>query len=127
MFGIGAIVSTTRIFVLSDHLMFAHGLRSLLSQDPDLQLVGQETDIDRALEQIKVSQPDIVILDSSGPSMQKLDLKRILLARPGLKVIGLSLNSNNLYIYQATQKVVDSILDFKLAILQAPLLTDSNG
>jgi len=107
--------------------MFAHGLRSLLSQDPDLQLVGQETDIDRALEQIKVSQPDIVILDSSGPSMQKLDLKRILLARPGLKVIGLSLNSNNLYIYQATQKVVDSILDFKLAILQAPLLTDSNG
>lgn len=127
MFGIGAIVSTTRIFVLSDHLMFAHGLKSLLGQDGDLQLVGHETDVDRALEVIKSSQPDVVILDGSGSSMHKLDLKRILLARPGLKVIGLSLNSNNLYIYQATQKVVESILDFKQALLEAPLLTNSEA
>lgn len=109
-------MTTTRIFVLSDHLMFAHGISSLLSHDLDYQIVGHETGVDQAVTQIKRLKPDIIIFDSSGSSKSNAELKRILLARPGIKVIGLSLNNNNLYIYHATQRVVQNIDDFKEAI-----------
>lgn len=117
-------MTTTRIFVLSDHIMFAHGIRSLLSRDLDYEIVGQEADVDEAITQIKQLEPDIVILDSSGSSDHKIELKPILLARPGIKVIGLSLNNNNLYIYQATQRVVQTIEDFKTAISHVDVATN---
>ncbi|MCB0196275.1 MAG: response regulator [Anaerolineae bacterium] len=114
-------MSTTRIFVLSDHMMFAHGIQSLLSCDLDYQIVGHDADVDKAIEKIKSLAPDIIIFDSSGPSRDKIELKRILLARPGTRVIGLSLNNNNLYIYHATQRIVQSIDDFREAIDHASL------
>lgn len=108
---------TIRVFVISDHLMFAHGLESLVNRDLQLKLVGQEKNIDQAIPLVKALQPDVVILDSSGWGQNEAYLNRLLQARPSLKVIDLSLDDNNLHIYRSTQKMVESLEDLKNAIL----------
>lgn len=105
-----------RIFILSSYLMFAQGLESLLSQNAQLQIVGQETEIDRAIEQIKSLQPDVVILDSSGFSQEGPEMVSLFQAKEDIKMIGLSLHDNNLYIYQATQRSLQSVDDLLAAI-----------
>lgn len=100
------------IFVLSDHLLFAHGLESLLNAEQRLKIVGQETDVDQAIKEIELLQPDIVIVDSTNSSeADRPELLHILKVCPGTKVIGLSLDDNNIYIYKAAQRVVNSTTD----------------
>jgi DNA-binding NarL/FixJ family response regulator len=108
-------VIKTRIFVISNHLMFSQGLESLLRQETKLDIVGQETDFSRAIERIKELQPDVVILDSDDATPK---VAPILGARPGVKVISLSLRDNNLYVYQARKRVTKSVMDLLEAIVE---------
>ena len=111
-------MSTVSVFVISDHLMFAHGLESLISRDLQLELIGQEKNIDKAIILVKSLQPDVVIIDSSSSKEENyVHLNRLLQARPALKVIDLSLNDNNLHIYHSTQKMVESLDDLKSALI----------
>lgn len=103
----------TQIFIISSHLMFSHGLESLLHQETNFDIVGQEKDMERAIEQIKELQPDVVILDSNNAVSQ---VTPILHASPGVKVISLSLQNNDLYVYQAKQQAAKETEDLVKAI-----------
>ena len=86
--------------------MFGDGLKSLLSQTTRVKIVGQETNIDRAIEQVKKIQPDVIILDSDDAVYAlTLMLRRVLQPQSTIKVIGLNLNSNDLYTYQTSYRV----------------------
>jgi DNA-binding NarL/FixJ family response regulator len=106
-------VTKTRIFVISDHLMFGQGLESLLRQEAELDIIGQETDFSQAIERIKELQPDVVILDSDDAAPK---VASILGASSGVKIISLSLQDNNLYVYQARQRVTKDVIDLLEAI-----------
>ena len=69
-------MTTTRIYIISNHLMFGHGLKSLLGQKENLVIVGQEAQIDHAIKQIAELEPDVVLLDST-PRLRKTPLKRL--------------------------------------------------
>lgn len=108
-----------RIFIISGYAMFGRGLESLLKQeDSELEIVGQESDVERAIEQIKELKPDTVILDSDDPPYDSMPavLRRILKDNLGIRIIGLSLQNNRLYVYVATQWVVNSVGDLLNAI-----------
>jgi len=110
---------TITILVVSNHAMFARGLESLLNQSPHFQILGQETSAAGAIEQINNIYPDVVIVDSTGTSPEKTELRQILQAGAATNVIDLSLTDNNLCIYQASQKTVSSVRDLLEAITQA--------
>ena len=116
MYNVDESASPIRIFVLSNYLMFARGLESLLSQNAQLQIVGHGTEIDQAIEQIRSLQPDVVILDSSGFSQEEPEVMSLFQAKEDLRVLGLSLQDNSLYIYQATQKSLQSVDDLLTVI-----------
>jgi DNA-binding NarL/FixJ family response regulator len=97
--------------------MFSHGLESLLRQETNFDIVGQEKDIDLAIEQIKKLQPDVVILDNDNAVPQ---VTPILHASPGVKVISLSLQNNDLYVYQAKQWVARETEDLLEALGNFP-------
>ena len=106
-------MNVTRIFIISSHLLFSHGLESLLYPEPYLEIVGQKRDMEQAIEQIKELQPDVVILDSDNADSQ---VTPILHASPGVKVVSLSLQNNDLYVYQAKQRVAMETEDLVEAI-----------
>lgn len=58
-----------RILVVDDHVGFARGLRRYLVAQPPVELVGTVTEGSLVLEQVTLTEPDLVIMDAemSGP------------------------------------------------------------
>lgn len=98
------------VFIISKYLMFQDGLKSLLSQQGEVELVGWAASPDQAIGQIKTLQPDVVILDSTSmPANMIARLERIFWACPQIKLINVNLHNNHLSIYQRIkQKAVTS-------------------
>lgn len=114
------------VFIISKNLMFGDGLKSLLSQVTRLEIVGQETSIERAIEQVKKIQPDVIILDSEDAvHTLTLMLRRVLQPHSTIKVIGLNLNSNDLYTYQTTYRVARGAEDLVELIQNEPVNTSN--
>lgn len=58
-----------RVLVVDDHVGFARGLRRYLVAQPPVELVGTVTEGNLVLEQVTLTEPDLVIMDAemSGP------------------------------------------------------------
>jgi DNA-binding NarL/FixJ family response regulator len=105
-----------RIFIISDYLMFSRGLESLLSQEA-VDIVGQATNIDKAIKLIEETQPDVIIFYTNAtPSASAPEIINILERYPDLKVINLNLQDNNLYLHWLKQSVIQGVEDLIAAI-----------
>lgn len=82
-----------KILLVDDHTILLDGVKSLLSQESDLQIVGQAGSAEAALEFLKKQEVDLIITDYSMPGMDGLSLlntvKRI---APETKIILLSMH-----------------------------------
>jgi len=56
-----------RIFLLDDHELVRRGLRDLLEQEADLQVVGESGSAKEAIRRIPALRPDVAILDGRLP------------------------------------------------------------
>jgi two-component system response regulator DevR len=56
-----------RTFLLDDHEVVRRGLRDLLSEEPDIEIVGEAGRADEALERIMALRPDVAVLDARLP------------------------------------------------------------
>jgi two-component system nitrate/nitrite response regulator NarL len=109
----------TSIFIVSNYPMFSRGLESLLHQEGRLKVVGHEAKIDQARKRITELQPDVVILDCTDPSPGAiLPLIDILQENVGIKIMGVNLHENNLYLYQARRGVITGVEELMEVILQ---------
>ena len=64
-----------RVLIVDDHQVVREGLRFVLEQEPDVEVVGEAGDGRAALEAIRELSPDVVLLDMVMPG---LDGKRVL-------------------------------------------------
>lgn len=110
-------VPMKRIFLLSSHPLFGQGVESLLRRETGFDIVGLETDIDRAVARIKRLRPDAVVVDSNGAIPDPaLVVMRIL--REGLetRVIGVNLWDNVVCVYHGQQQLLKEVQDLVQAI-----------
>jgi two-component system, NarL family, nitrate/nitrite response regulator NarL len=67
-----------RVLIADDHPIFRIGMRTLISTEPSLDLVGEAEDGDRAIELVQALHPDILLLDLHLPRTNGLEvLKRL--------------------------------------------------
>lgn len=82
-----------KILLVDDHTILLDGVKSLLSQEEGLQIVGQAGSAEAALEFLKKQDVDLIVTDYSMPGMDGLSLlntvKRI---APNTKIILLSMH-----------------------------------
>jgi DNA-binding NarL/FixJ family response regulator len=64
------------VFVLDDHEIVRTGLRSLLTTDPDLDVVGEAGTVAEALARIPSARPDVAILDVRLPDGSGVEVCR---------------------------------------------------
>jgi len=77
-----------RILVCDDHAMFREGVKTILSAQADMEIVGEAADGKQAVEQAIALYPDVVLMDISMPVLKGFDaVRRIKKARPDIKVL----------------------------------------
>ena len=65
-----------RVFLLDDHELVRRGIRDLLEQEPDVQVVGEADTAQDAKARIPALRPDVAILDARLPDGNGIDVCR---------------------------------------------------
>jgi len=88
-----------RIVIADDHKLMREGLSSLLSQQADIQVVGQAINGREAVQLAERESPDVVVMDVSMPDLNGIDATRQILSRsPRTRVIALSMHSDRQFV-----------------------------
>lgn len=67
-----------RVLITDDRLASRKGLRALMLTQPDIQVIGEAEDGEKAIQFIAAHRPDVVIMDAFMPVMNGLDATRII-------------------------------------------------
>jgi len=88
-----------RIVLADDHTILRQSLLKSFKQESDIEVVGQAKDGRSTIEMVQQLQPDIVVMDIEMPDLNGLEAtRRITKEYPQVKIIGLSMHSNDKYI-----------------------------
>ena len=124
-------MSRTKILIVDDHQIVRDGIKRILTDENDIELIGSVGSGKEALDFIKCTQPDIVITDLSMPNMSGIELtEKIIKLYPEIKVLILSMFNNEEYIVSAIQAGAKGYLpkqDSTTEILLEAIRTIANG
>ncbi|MDR7869121.1 MAG: response regulator transcription factor [Sporomusaceae bacterium] len=88
-----------KVVIADDHTLMRSGLKLMLTNQPDISVVGEAADGAEALKLIENLKPDIVLLDVSMPEMNGLEcMKRIREIDADVKVILLTMHEDIRYL-----------------------------
>lgn len=92
----------SRVFIVDDHTMFREGLRQLIDRDPGLVVCGDAADSTGAMQGIRESRPDVVLVDISLSGGSGIDLiKSIKAEDEDLPILVVSMHDESVYAERA--------------------------
>jgi len=91
-----------QVLVVDDHQVVREGLRRMLGQEEDMELIGQGANSEEALFQVEILSPNIVLMDIKMPGVDGIELTRQVKQKyPSCNVIMLTLYDE--YLTQAME------------------------
>ncbi len=91
-----------KILLVDDHAMFRAGVKSLLTFNPEFEVIDEADSGQQALDKVREHKPDIVIMDIAMPGMDGLSATRLIKElHPEVKILLLSQHENREYILPA--------------------------
>ena len=91
-----------RVLLADDHRLFRDGLRTLLGQQSDVEVVGVAVDGQSVLDQVGPCRPHVVLMDVSMPGLNGLEATRHLRAEhPDVAVVMLSMHADRRFVVEA--------------------------
>ena len=95
-------MSTFRIIVADDHMMFRQGLKKILEERADFEIIGEASCGLELLKLLRELVPDLVILDISMPSLRGIEaVREIKSVHPNVKILILTMHKDKEYLRQA--------------------------
>lgn len=92
---------TIKILLVDDHGIVRQGLRMYLQMDPNLQVVGEASNGEEAVDQARKLKPDIVLMDILMPGMDGLEATAVIRRElPDTEVIALTSVLDDAVIHQ---------------------------
>jgi DNA-binding NarL/FixJ family response regulator len=84
-------MSSIKYIITDDHKIFRHGLKYALTDDPEIQYVGEAENGKELLELLKTTIPDVVLLDLKMPVMDGIEaVKQIRPLYPDVRILMLT-------------------------------------
>ncbi len=99
-----------RLVVVDDHALFRAGLINLLNQMPELEVVGQAADGKSALEEVRRTNPDVVLLDIHMPGMGGVETVQALKRSETCRVLMLTISKHDEDLFGAIEAGADGYL-----------------
>ena len=91
-----------RVMVVDDHALFRRGLDMVLSGEPDIELVGEASDGEEAIQKAAEVMPDIVLMDVRMPKRTGIEataeIKELM---PHVKILMLTISDEETDLYDA--------------------------
>jgi two-component system, NarL family, response regulator LiaR len=93
-----------RILIVDDHTIVRKGLRALLGQQPEMDVVGEAGNGEEALAQAKALKPDVILMDLVMPKMDGIEATRQITARlPHTRILVLTSFASDDKVFPAIQ------------------------
>lgn len=100
----GGNVSKLRLLLGDDHTLVRQGLRKILEERPEWQVVAEVGDGREAIRQAVALKPDVAIIDIGMPLLNGIDATQQIVKRvPETRVLVLSMHSDEAYVTRALQ------------------------
>lgn len=92
----------TKVLLVDDEAMVRTGFRMVLDAQPDIEVVGEVTDGDEAVDAVRAFRPEVVLMDIRMRRMNGVDATRSILAENDPpRVVVLTTFDHDEYIYEA--------------------------
>ncbi len=93
-----------RIIVADDHPVVRFGVKNMLNNDPDFEVVGEAEDGDQAVTETLELEPDVLLLDLAMPRLPGLEAMRAIMSRsPRVKILLLTSTISTQQVIEALQ------------------------
>jgi DNA-binding NarL/FixJ family response regulator len=91
-----------RVMVVDDHALFRRGLEMVLQQEGDIELVGEASDGNEAVQRATELMPDVVLMDVRMPRSSGIEAAgQIKVALPHAKILMLTISDEEADLYDA--------------------------
>jgi len=104
-------MSPYRIVLADDHVLVRQGIRKLIEESPDLQVVGESSDGSELFELLRNVKADLAIVDITMPNISGIEAtKRIKALYPKIKVLILTMHKGKELLEHAIDAGADGYL-----------------
>jgi NarL family two-component system response regulator LiaR len=77
-----------RVMVVDDHPVVRRGMKSLLEEEDDIELVGEAVNGKDAIEKVEILKPDVILMDLVMPEMNGIEaIERITASHPDARIL----------------------------------------
>lgn len=95
-------MTAIRLLIVDDHAVVRLGLRTLLSDEPDLEVVAEAGSAEEALVKVAAAKPDIAIVDIQLPGRSGIEVCQEIRQRfPATRVVILTSHAGESFLEQA--------------------------
>ena len=89
------LIPPVRILLVDDHKLVRESLRAFLDGYPELEVVGEASNGEEALEVVRRLMPTVVVMDINMPRLNGIEAtRRIKSAYPHIVIVGLSMDAD---------------------------------
>lgn len=93
-----------RVLIVDDHEIVREGLQTLLSEEPDFEIVGMTGDGAAAVTLAEAKKPDVIVMDLVMPGLDGIEAtRRILSSNPSARVLVLTTFADDQRVREAIQ------------------------
>jgi len=100
-----------KVMIVEDHAIFREGLKRVISEMDDVELIGEAENGAIFLEMLKKVTPDVVLMDIQMPVMDGIEAtEKALKIDPSLKILVISMFGEEEYVYSMVEKGVSGFI-----------------
>lgn len=103
--------NTIRVVLADDHVFVRDGIKSLLENEANIEVVGEATDGLEALKIVETKQPDLLILDIRMPNLTGIEVvEKLRSQNNSVKIVMLSMHESEEYVLKSIKAGADGYL-----------------